>query len=39
MEVSGQWDATAALPQGNNPITHLRGVWVGFRTIMDILEE
>ena len=39
MEVSGQCDATAALPPGHNPINHLIGGWVGPRTVMDSLEN
>jgi hypothetical protein len=39
MEVSGQCDATAALPPVNNPSTHLIGEWVGPRTVTDILEK
>jgi len=39
MEVSGQCDASAALPPRNNPSTHLIGGWVGPRAVMDILEK
>jgi hypothetical protein len=37
--VSGQCDATAALPPGHNPITHLAEGWVDPRTVMDSLEN
>jgi hypothetical protein len=39
MEVSGQLQAQAALPQGKDPGTHWTGGWVGSRAGLDAVEQ